>query len=212
MRTYQAYLFDWDGTLARTVEVWLQTLEIVITEMGGKPDMEYLARTFGDWRAPLACGIDEARFEEFQKALTTQAIDGLKNVPLYEHAAECISGLHQEGKQLGLITSSVRESLEIGLHRHKLAELFGVIITAHDVKNHKPDPEGIHEALKHLRVSKDQAVMLGDSSKDLEAAQRAGVDSILFYPPSHELFYDLQTLKQYKPTHVIRDWKEFLEA
>lgn len=210
MKDYDAYLFDWDGTLGCTIEVWLDVLEEVITDMGGTPDRPYLARTFGDWRSPLKCGVDESRFDEMQKAVVVAGLKRMPDVDLYPHAAEYLYALKKRNKKLALITSSVRETMDILMHKHQLSELFDIIITAHDVKAHKPDPEGLLTALEKLKVSKEKAVMLGDSDKDLGAAMNAGVDSVLFYPPSHEPIYDLTYLKSFKPVYVAGSWKELL--
>ena len=53
--------------------------------------------------------------------------------------------------------------------------------------------------------------MIGDSRKDLEAAKNAEIDSLLFYPKSHSIFYDLKNLKTYNPTYIITRFDQALQ-
>ena len=53
-----------------------------------------------------------------------------------------------------------------------------VIIGGDDVKNEKPDPEGLLTAIQKLNVSKNQALYVGDSIVDAKTAQSAGVDFV----------------------------------
>ena len=209
---YDAYLFDWDGTIAKTIEVWLDSLEKIILQYGGIPDRPFLMRTFGDFSSPITCGVPAEKFDSFNLSLVADAMKSLVDVPLYDDVHAYILQLKQAGKKLGLVTSSRHEALEIVLHKYELAEQFDVILTQIDVKKHKPDPEGIHLALERLGVAPDRAVMLGDSDKDLGAAQNAKIDSLLFYPDSHRLIYDQDHLLTFQPKHHISSWRELLSA
>lgn len=62
-----------------------------------------------------------------------------------------------------------------------------------------------------LDCKKESSIIIGDSKSDLGAAKSASIDSILYYPRHNELFYDLDTLKTYEPTYVIRDFAEIIE-
>lgn len=77
--------------------------------------------------------------------------------------------------------------------------------------HHKPHPEPLEKALRLLGGTKTGAVMIGDSDKDLGAANNTGVDSILFYPSEHKKFYNLARLKQLNPTYVVDDFRQVLE-
>jgi phosphoglycolate phosphatase-like HAD superfamily hydrolase len=53
--------------------------------------------------------------------------------------------------------------------------------------------------------------MLGDSDKDLQAAQNAKTDSLLFFPKEHHLFHDRGQLEGLQPTHVVTSWRELID-
>lgn len=212
MKDYDAYLFDWDGTLARTVEIWIRELHAHAIEYGLNVTIEDTARHFGDLRWVNKRGLPDEQSDKFQQELFDIVYPQLLTVPLYEGAEEMLGALKARGKHLALITTSHRTMLDAVLDRHPhLAALFEVIITMRDVERHKPDPEGINKALARLGVPKERTLMLGDTGKDLEAAQNAGTDSLLYYPPVHHVMYEREHLLSFQPTHVIENWQELTE-
>lgn len=208
MKRYDAYLFDWDGTLGRTLEIWLEVMHAQFRRYGimGLADNE-VVKSFGrlsytDKDFGLPSDKLAAFMEDVQQDASKRALD----VSLYPGAVEVLDRIKNSGAKLGLITTNWREAIDVMLQNHQLQSMFDVVVSGDDVAVHKPDPEGILAALRSLGVPKEQAVMIGDSDKDLGAARNAGIDSILFYPPSHQLFYDLEELKKYKPGNVIDGW------
>jgi len=209
-RQYDAYLFDWDGTLAQTVEIWLDGMRVAYDHFGIAIADEKLAQNLGDWTAPIKNGIAERDMPEFNRILKEAGQErGALTPPLFPGVLQTIGQLKRDNKKVVLITSSERQVIDIALAHHELVEQFDLILTVDDVTTHKPDPEGILVALEKLGMQKDQAVMIGDSDKDMGAAKNAGIDSILFYPPSHELVYDRAHLVSFEPKRIITDWSEF---
>lgn len=206
--SYEYFLFDWDGCLAKTLEIWLNAYKTAYKEYGAEPTDQEIANHFGDWESPRYFGIED--IEGCVNRVVELANEKLKVVELYEGAKELLEELAQT-KKLALLSSSKRELLEGGLAHNGIINLFDVVISADEVENHKPHPEVIEKGLAALNGSKELAVMIGDSRKDLEAANNAGVDSILIYPQSHKLFYDVERLKQYKPTHLVSGFVELKE-
>lgn len=212
MKKYDLYLFDWDGTLGRTLELWLNVIHDQfkrhgIIDITDSDVVESLGRL-----KPVAerLGMQPEQLESFLAAVQKDANTLALDVALYEGASELLDTLKNSGAKLALITTNWRESVDIMLSNHELESLFDIVISGDEVTMHKPDPEGIHTVLKTLKVPKSRAVMIGDSAHDLGAAQNAGIDSILFYPPSHQLFYDLKALKAYKPTYIIDGWDKLV--
>ncbi|RTK94961.1 HAD family hydrolase [Candidatus Saccharibacteria bacterium] len=203
MKQYKAYLFDWDGTLAQTLEVWLRVERDLYRKYGLEITDKQIAESFGDWSAAEKFGLTGDDLRNFNKELPATAHEAVKVVPLYDHASQTLKNLKQSGKKLALVTSSVRETIDAVLSHHELVELFDIVVTANEVTSHKPDPECILHALKELRVEVQEAVMVGNSDKDMQAAQNAKVDSVLFYPKSHETFHDKAKLMRFNPTRVI---------
>ncbi|HEV2403072.1 MAG TPA: HAD-IA family hydrolase [Candidatus Saccharimonadales bacterium] len=73
----------------------------------------------------------------------------------------------------------------------QLDDAFGAIVAGGEVKD-KPDTEGFLLVLRRLGVAKDRAVEIGDSARDVKAAHSAGIDSVLFYPPAHNVYHAIR--------------------
>ena len=204
MNDYGAYLFDFDGTLARTLDLHLSIRRRVLEAHGLHPSDEELAASLGKLDQALAdWGLDVKAVGGEMDKLVEQR---LPDVDLYPGAADMLKRLKDSGKKTALITASFHAWITDTVDRHGLHGYFDVIIGADDIEHLKPHPEGLLSAMEKLGVQPDGALMLGDSDKDLLAAQNAGIDSLLFYPPSHRLIYRLDDLRQLRPTYVIDDW------
>ena len=206
---YDYFLFDWDGCLAKTLEVWLQAYKTTYAEFGINPTDQEIAHHFGDWQAPKHFGIENV--QDCVDRVVKLANEQLKQVTLYDGAAELLHCLKDKQKKLALLSSSEKKVLDWGIDHNNLQNIFDIIVSGDDVVNHKPPPEVIEKGLSALDADKERAVMIGDSHKDLEAAKNAGVASVLIYPKSHELFYDFKQLKGYVPTYIFSGFEEFME-
>jgi len=207
MKIYHTLLFDWDGCLANTLSVWLKAYHQTFAQFDLKlTDQEITTQVFGDWRGAEKFGVQD--IQAFNKSLMTTVNQEIKQVDLYPGAKDLLLKLKQLNKPLALLTSSTKEFIKPALEKHSLTQVFDLILDSSDVSHHKPDPEIIHRAIKDLKAEKASSIMIGDSQSDLGAAQSAGIDSLLFYPDSHQIFYDKKTLLDLNPTHVISHFRQ----
>jgi len=202
MKNYKYILFDWDGCLARTLQIWLAAYKSVSTKHNVHfSDKEIVDKVFGNWNNLSELGIKNV--DEYVSNVLTMVGKELPNVELYDGAKELLDTLKNKGKILALLTSSKRQNVLPALKNNNLELYFEIVIAADDVENHKPHPEVIETALKKMNGNKGESIKIGDSHNDLEAANNAKIDSVLFYPPEHAVFYDFDNLKSYNPTHII---------
>jgi pyrophosphatase PpaX len=207
MKSYNYILLDWDGNLAKTLDIWLKAFRQVVNKRGFKPTDEEIAASFGASIAAMKhWGIEdpEAAMDEADKL----AKINLPNVELYPDTLEVLEYLNNLGKKMALITSSTHDNIDHLLEKYNLDDYFLAVIAGDDITHHKPHPEPLEKAMKAIGADKDQAVIIGDSDKDIGAAHNTGIDSILFYPTEHSKFYDLEKLKALKPTHIVEDLRQ----
>jgi len=210
MKEYQYYLLDWDGNLAKTLDVWLDACRSVVDKRGLKVTDEQIGSSFGAFVSHMKdWGITDPERAAEEASVIAKRV--LPNVDLYPDALEVLIGLTDHGKHLALITTSTHENIQHLLEKHDLEQYFKVIVAAGDTEHHKPHSEPLEKAVKLLGGNKKNAVMIGDSDKDLGAANNFGIDSILYYPEGHRKFYDLEKLKALKPTYIIEDFKTILD-
>ncbi|MCX6793700.1 MAG: HAD-IA family hydrolase [Candidatus Gottesmanbacteria bacterium] len=210
MKVYNYILFDWDGCLAKSLDIALDAYKVVFKKFGiSLSDKTITHEIFGDWHAPEKLGISDTK--KFWKDWHDELNREYPSVELYEHVRAVLDALKKQKKKLALISSSRRQTLQEPLKRHKVTELFDVILTVDDVVKEKPDPEIINKAIDIVQGTKENSIIVGDSKSDLVAANNAEIDSLLFYPTHNHIFYDLKVLESYKPTYVVDDFRKLLD-
>jgi pyrophosphatase PpaX len=211
MKSYKYILFDWDGNLAKTLDIWLIATKAPLENRGiHVSDKTVAIQCFGrpiEGYTELGITDIDAAIDEMDKL----AKKLMPEVELYPDALFVLEALKKEGKETALITTSLRNNVHHLLDKYNLHDLFDVTITHEDTEKHKPHPEPLEKALEMLGGTKESAIMIGDSDKDIGAAVNAGVDSILFYPDAHEKFYDLSELQALDPTFTVRDFRQVVE-
>ncbi len=210
-KSYDFILFDWDGCLAKTLDLILDVYRQLFVEFNLPKTDEELISIWGDWRGPLKLGISEEDLPKWIEKYKANLKLGAQTVELYDGVEQMLEQLHQHGKRLALLSSSEKISIEPALDRYKLRNYFEISLFAEDVKHHKPDPEIIEKALKLLGAKKEQAIIIGDSKSDLGAAQNAGIDSLLYFPAHNEKFYKKESLLSLNPTYVVDNFNQVLE-
>ncbi len=83
--------------------------------------------------------------------------------------------IQSAGRRLALVTGVEKVMMEYTLNPFNLSELFEARVTADDVQNSKPDPEGINLALSRIKADPRESMYVGDSPADMLAGKRAGV-------------------------------------
>ncbi|MFC1526708.1 HAD family hydrolase [Candidatus Latescibacterota bacterium] len=101
------------------------------------------------------------------------------------------------------------------LEREGLRELFDVVIISGEIGVWKPDPSILHAALDQLEMGTEAAVYVGDSDVDIQAADAAGMRSILIRRqggPSDPLRDPRPEVDEVRPTAVIQSLGELPQA
>ena len=125
--------------------------------------------------------------------------------PLYEGIRETILKLNDMGILLGVATGKSTRGLKNTLLNHGLHDRFVTLNTADDGPG-KPHPSMINVALSESGVSKDNAIMIGDTTYDMIMAENAGVKSVGVtwgYHPEDEL-------KSSGANHIIHHISELI--
>jgi HAD superfamily hydrolase (TIGR01549 family) len=202
---YTHVFFDWDGTLAQTLEVWIKAKQEVFAEYGINLTRHEVGETLGDLTAHGdQFGLD---IVEFDQQLLVKVEEGLEDVPLYDGGKELLAALNANGIKIAILTTNTRQRLNYDIKRLGVDGYIDYTLTADEVAEHKPKPDIILRAVDYFGADLHQVLMIGDSSKDLGAARAAGVDVALFHHPDlHGEFYDIDYLtKTFNPTYVVDD-------
>lgn len=173
----RAVLFDMDGVLVRSEEVWFRVVEAAGVRFRGRAiSREEFFPTFGQGTAAdipvfgLSCSV--AELDAFYVSEFVTHLDAMWVNP---EAAPLAELLTRRGLRIGVVTNTVAPLARAILEHAKLASFFDVRATADRVEHAKPAPDLVLLGLKELGVSAGDAVMIGDSRFDRDAARAAGV-------------------------------------
>jgi HAD superfamily hydrolase (TIGR01509 family) len=134
--------------------------------MGGDQLVPALAGAEADER--LGDEIREARGEEYERLIGEVA-------PL-EGARELIEELRQRGFTVVLASSAPQKELDHYLDLLDARELADCWTTDDDVESTKPEPDLVRAALD--KAGTEDGVMIGDTPWDIEAARKAGIETV----------------------------------
>ncbi|HPE26355.1 HAD-IA family hydrolase [Albidovulum sp.] len=178
-------IFDVDGTLVDsqehivaamsaafdTISLTLPTRQEVLSIVGLSLG-EAIARLLPD----AAPSVRDVAVQAYKQAFGHLRAGTLS--PLYPGAAAALDGLHaRDGFQLGIATGKSRRGLAHILEAHGLERHFATCQVADDHPS-KPHPSMLLAALAETGVEPARAVMLGDTTYDIEMARAAGVAAI----------------------------------
>lgn len=207
MHNKELFIHDWDGTLARTLDAWIPAYQDKFKKYGMKqiPEINVIVDHLGDRQ--IARWFDIPQIEEFTNDVDVDVGQRLQEVKLYDGAKEYLDRARQIGR-LTIASSSPRATLEHSITYTGLDGYFDAIYAVEDVKYQKPHPEVINATLRNLGVLPTKAVLIGESHKDLQAGNKAGVETILMFPPEHADYYDYSKLTKLNPSHVVSSFEE----
>jgi phosphoglycolate phosphatase-like HAD superfamily hydrolase len=155
-------------------------------EAGVSVDFERVRRAIGmggDKLMPVVSRLTEDSTEgeriatRRREIFTSRYLPGLRAFP---GASELVAAIGDAGLSVVAASSAKRDELrrllEIAGARHVMDDA----TSSDDAEESKPDPDIVQAALRKAKAHPDEAVMIGDTPYDVEAASRAGVDVIAF--------------------------------
>lgn len=173
----KAVLVDLDGTLLDTAPDLAAAANRMLAELGlpgrsvqeiatyiGKGVPVLVRRALGD-----AHHLQERALPIFERCYAEES--GRQSV-LYPGAREGIERMRARGLSLACVTNKPERFTRQLLERAGFA--FDVLVCGDHVARKKPDPEAVLLACERLRVAPREAVFIGDSQNDVDAARAAG--------------------------------------
>jgi HAD superfamily hydrolase (TIGR01509 family) len=202
-------LFDFDGTLAPSLPLWIKSYQIALGHYQVRlTDAEVLQSCFfRDWEDISAeLGLGSAL--EFQSRVHASLQQTFLEAELFPLARPLLEHCRAHGLQTALVTSSSRGIVGDVLARLDVRALFDFTICGDEVQHYKPHPEPVTSALRALKREPREAMMIGDSHADMLAGKAAGTYTALYLPDDHQRFHNTERLLATDPDHVFADHGE----
>ena len=176
-----AVLCDIDGTLVDSnylhVDAWHQAFQTLGVHVEAWRIHRSIGQDAGQLLTSLV-GEKEAAWVSRAKELHAQNYQALApRLRLLPEARQLLEALHDEGVIVVLATSAPEEELDILLDLINADDAIHATTNADDVEVAKPEPDIVRVALDRAGVAPADAVFIGDSEWDIQAASRAGVRS-----------------------------------
>lgn len=214
MQLIKCVIFDVDGTLTQTNELIFSAFNYVTKKYSGKTyNFEEITRMFGP---PEEIALEKLLGKKNALEATEDFLSFYKThhkqlARLYLGMREILENLKKKKVNLAIFTGKGRNSTLITLNELGIKNYFDIIITGNDVRSHKPSGEGINLILKHFKILRNEAIMIGDSVADVKAAQDAGVKiaAVVWDSYSKERVLQMQLDFIFENTN---DLKIFLES
>jgi HAD superfamily hydrolase (TIGR01509 family) len=192
-----AVVFDLDGLLLDTEQVWDEVRESLTRERGGRwhdqaqADMMGMSST--EWSRYMhdTLGLPEPP-EELNRLVVERMQERYRErLPVVDGAVEAVRRIGARWP-LGLASSSNRSLIDLALELMGVADLFRVTVSSEEVERGKPAPDVYLEAARRLEVAPERIVAVEDSGAGIRAAKAAGMRVIAvpnrhFPPPDDAL-------------------------
>jgi HAD superfamily hydrolase (TIGR01509 family) len=181
----KAVIFDVDGTLVDSnelhVQAWIDAFWYFGKDISYDELCEHMGKG-GDQLMPVFCSKEELdKFGSELAEYRTEIFTGgyLHQVRPFPKVRELFERIKTDGLQIALASSAKEEELEQHKKNLKIADLLEAATSADDTERSKPHPDIFQAALDGLDdVEPEEAVVIGDSPFDIEAAGRAGIPTI----------------------------------
>jgi phosphoglycolate phosphatase len=200
------FIFDWDGTLMDSERQIVHCMQTAAADLAlVVPDRE-------DVRLIIGLGLPEAILalfpscsaglrEQIRLAYARHFIAGSGGQSeLFPGAMQLLRALRSNNLQVAVATGKSRAGLDRVLSQSGVSSLFHATRCADETAS-KPDPKMLFEILESLSVPVDEAIMIGDTTYDLEMAASAGMRSIGVAHGVHSV----ESLEKHSPVAVVRD-------
>jgi HAD superfamily hydrolase (TIGR01509 family) len=191
----EAVIFDLDGVLLDSEQVWDEAREQLARERGGRwherAQRDMMGMSSLEWSRYMhdVIGLPEPP-EEISREVVERLVELYRrDLPVIPGAREAVERLAARWP-LGLASSSNRELIDLALELLGVAHLFKATVSSEEVARGKPAPDVYFEAARHVGVAPTGAAAIEDSQNGIHAAKAAGMRVIAIpnrrFPPTEE--------------------------
>jgi phosphoglycolate phosphatase len=177
-------IFDVDGTLVDSQDLIVAAQREAFARHGLEPPTRQRSLSIVGLSLPQAfaalvgpAGPVEGLVAAYREVFARLRTDPAYFEPLFPGAANLLTELAANGVALGIATGKSWRGMAHLIARHRWDRLFATVQTADDAPS-KPDPGMLRQAMAEVGCAPSDAVMIGDSTFDMEMAGAAGVTAV----------------------------------
>ena len=185
----EAVVFDLDGVVVDSEQVWDDVREQLARERGGAwhegAQADMMGRSSPEWSRYLheRIGLPEPPEEINDEVVRRMLARYSESLPLIDGAVEAVRRLAGEFT-LGVASSSNKPLIASVLEHADIADAFAAVVSSEEVARGKPAPDVYLEAMRRLGAEAARTAAVEDSSNGIRAAHAAGM-RVIALPNSH---------------------------
>lgn len=210
---YDLIVFDWDGTLANSIDWIVECIITVAEQQNLIVPTEQACKDVIGLSLPQAMQelfptlshneknrmVDAYRILYLAKAITPD--------DLFLDAIPVLNELQRMGKTLAVATGKGQSGLDRALDGTQIRTFFHQLRCA-DTMTSKPSPHMLFDIMQVTKHSAEKTIMIGDSILDLSMANNAGVASIGVTTGAHSR----EVLEQHRPIACVNKLIDIFEG
>jgi HAD superfamily hydrolase (TIGR01509 family) len=187
-----AVVFDLDGVIIDSEELWDEVREGFAHERGGRWSAQAQADMMGmsstEWSRYLheVVGVPEPPEEINREVVERMLARYSEHLPLIDGAVDAVKRLAAHWP-LGVASSSNRQLIDRVLEVSGLAPYFEATVSSEEVEHGKPAPDVYLEAARRLGVEATRSAAIEDSASGIQSAHAAGMHVVAIpnraFPP-----------------------------
>lgn len=193
--TVAAVVFDMDGVLIETEQLWDEVRADLARETGARYDAAAQRAMMGMSSPEWSALMEELGVPGPPSAINDEVVRRLlaryrEQLPLIPGALAAVQHMADAGFTLAVASSSNKALIEHVLDASGLAPLFAAAVSSEEVARGKPSPDVYLEACRRIGVAPARAVAVEDSHSGIRSAHAAGLRVLAIpnatYPPGAE--------------------------
>ncbi|MEM8525371.1 MAG: HAD-IA family hydrolase [Bacteroidota bacterium] len=203
-----ALIFDFDGTIANTLDLILDLYNQHITK-------QFSCKVF-----------DKSRTDEFRKRRPTSFLreygvtpiklpfivlrvrklmnSHITEAQLFEGMKEVLTQLHEQNTKMGIVTSNSRDNVELFLQHHQIAHCFSFIRSSRSLTSKK---RSLLKVITQNQLNKQQTIYIGDEMRDISSSRAAKIRcAVVSWGQQHRSLLEAQ-----QPDYVLEQPADILK-
>ena len=188
-RRLEAVVFDLDGVIVDTEQVWDEVREELVGDWGGRhsptAQRAMMGMSSGEWSRYMHDELGLAQSpEEINEEVVRRMLERYRHdLPLIDGALDAVRELARSFP-LAVASSSNRPLIDAVLETAGITGCFAATVSSEEVARGKPSPDVYLEAARRLGVAPARCAAVEDSANGIRAAAAAGMH-VIAYPNRH---------------------------
>ncbi|QLJ52493.1 MAG: hypothetical protein Sv326_0318 [Candidatus Fermentimicrarchaeum limneticum] len=207
---FKAVLFDWDGTLYDSIDTSFKIYGELFKKYANlNLTCDYFRETFiVNYHKYYAMhGIPENKWEEVDNHWLKRFHEMEGEIHLFAGVKEMLKEIYEKKIRIGLVSNGTGGRIKKEMRKNVIYDYFTAVITDDEIKDFKPNPIGVQEALKAIKVEASDALYVGDMLEDVQAGKNAGTSTAAVTWGAHSL----ERLRPAKPDYILNSVPELLK-